>query len=404
MPDHFEHILDNGLTIFAEPIPTARSFAVGLFVKTGTRDEPRVINGVSHFLEHMMFKGSTQLDASAMNRVFDELGAHYNAFTSQEMTAYYAQVLPEFTEPVMEHLGQLFRPALRESDFETEKQVILEEIAMYEDDPGHRLFERVMANHFAGHPLEMSILGPAEAIRAMTRDQMEEYFKQHYGPRNIVLSLAGSFDFDAIVKMAERFYGQWEPVGFAREYAATMFTGGHEAMNDPKINRQYLMGLCPGPSSQDVARYGAHVLCDVIGDGDGSRLYWALVDNAIADEADFSPYPHDHTGSFALSIVCDPARLEEAHDIARREFAKVKDDLNDAEVERAKNKIAGQAVLHGESVGGRMRAIGGAWVYNGEYRPLDAELEAIMAVTPADLKALMERFAFDPMTVVTLGP
>lgn len=405
-PPHFQHTLDNGLTILAEPTPTARSFACGLFVKTGTRDEPFALNGVSHFLEHMMFKGSDSRDAEAMNRVFDELGARYNAFTTQEMTAYYAAVLPEFTEPVMEHIGHLFRPALRDADFDMEKQVILEEIAMYQDDPGHRLFEKVMEEHFAGHPLAMSILGPAETIRGMKRDDMARYLREHYGPMNTVLSVTGQFDFDEIVKLAERFYGGWESVGFEREYSDPAKSEGPRRVDlrDEKLNRLYLMGLCPGPSSQSEDRFAARVLGDILGDSDGSRLYWSLVDNAVCDEADFGPYTHDRTGSFALSLVCDPGRGEEALEIARKELNRVKADLADDEVERAKNKIAGQSVLHGESPLGRMRAVGGSWVYNDEYRPLEADLDAILAVSREQLIDLLERFPPEPTTVVTLGP
>src|SRR3712207_5721583 len=153
------HQLPNGLDVIAEVNPDSHSFAAGLFVKTGSRDESSDVNGVSHFLEHMMFKGSDKYTWEDVNRIFDEIGARYNAFTSQEMTAYYANVLPEFTEKALEHLSHLLRPAIRKADFDTEKNVILEEIAMYLDDPGHRLYEELMESHFANHPLSMSILG-----------------------------------------------------------------------------------------------------------------------------------------------------------------------------------------------------------------------------------------------------
>ena len=403
-PPHFEHTLDNGLTILAEPTPVARSFACGLFVKTGSRDEPRDLNGVSHFLEHMMFKGSHARDAAEMNRVFDDLGANYNAFTTQEMTAYYAAVLPEFAGPVMEHLGHLFRPALREADFETEKKVILEEIAMYADDPGHRLFEEVMARHYGTHPLALSILGPAETIAAMPRDGMAEYHRTHYGPRNTVLAVTGAFDFDEVVRLTEEHYGGWPAVGFGREYADPTPAGGRTDLFDDKLNRRYVISLCPGPSADDPRRFAARILGDVLGDGEGSRLYWALVDTAICDDADFGPFAHDRAGSFALSLTSDPDRGEEALDIALRELRRAADDLSDDEVERAKNKIAGQATLHGESVTGRMRAVGGGWVYNGRYRPLDADLDALLSVTRRDLLDLMRDCPFDPMTLVALGP
>src|SRR5947208_10434060 len=204
--------LPNGLDIIAEENPDSYSFAAGLFVKTGSRDEDASVNGVSHFLEHMMFKGSDKYSWEDVNRIFDELGARYNAFTSQEMTAYYANVLPEFTERSIEHLSHLLRPAIRNSDFDTEKKVILEEIAMYLDDPGHRVYEKLMEVHFGNHPLSMSILGSAQSIQKLRRDQMADYFRQRYGPGHMVLSVTGRRDFREGVRLAERYIGDWPPV------------------------------------------------------------------------------------------------------------------------------------------------------------------------------------------------
>src|SRR6516225_7209831 len=177
MPLTFHHHqLPNAFDIVAETNADSHSVALGLFVKTGARDESADVNGVSHFLEHMMFKGSEKYTWEDVNRIFDEIGARYNAFTSQEMTAYYANVLPEFTERGIEHLAHLLRPAIRVEDFTTEKKVILEEIAMYLDDPGHRLYERLMEAHFGNHPLSMSVLGSNDSITKLEQPQMKEYF------------------------------------------------------------------------------------------------------------------------------------------------------------------------------------------------------------------------------------
>src|SRR4051794_23380993 len=340
MPLTFHHHqLKNGLDIVAEINPDSHSFAAGLFVKTGARDEDPQINGVSHFLEHMMFKGSTKYSWEDVNRIFDEMGARYNAFTTQEMTAYYANVIPEFTDRAIEHLSHLLRPAIRGSDFETEKKVILEEIAMYLDDPGHRLYEKLMEIHFANHPLAMSVLGSPESIQKLTRDQMETYFRQRYGPGNMILSVTGRLDFDEVIRMAERHMGDWPHVDAPRRQPQPLYRAQQKQLSDAKLNRQYTMGMTPGPSAQDERRFAARVLSDVIGDSDGSRFYWALVDNAIAEDADFGFYPHDACGSFYISLTNDPERTQQALDIAMKELEKVKHDITDDEVERAKNKI-----------------------------------------------------------------
>jgi predicted Zn-dependent peptidase len=398
------HQLSNGLDIVAEINPDSHSFAAGMFVNTGSRDEEMAVNGVSHFLEHMMFKGSTKYGWEDVNRIFDEMGARYNAFTSQEMTAYYANVLPEFTEPAIEHLSHLLRPAIRNEDFETEKKVILEEIAMYLDDPGHRLYERLMEVHFGNHPLSMSILGSAESIQKLKRDQMAEYFARRYGPGNMVMTVTGQMDFDEVVRLAEKYCGNWPHVDVKRHQPDPTYKAQKHTLTDSKLNRQYTMGMTPGPSAQDERRFAARILADVIGDSEGSRFYWALVDNAIAEDADFGFYPHDACGSFYVSLVTDPERTEKALSIAMKELEKVKEDLKDDEVERAKNKIASSMVLQGEVPLGRLRAIGGQWIYNHEYRSLEQDMATLNAVTTGSLKQLMREFPFDPMTMVTLGP
>jgi predicted Zn-dependent peptidase len=233
---------------------------------------------------------------------------------------------------------------------------------------------------------------------------MADYFVKRYGPRNMVLSVTGRLDFDEIVRLSEKYCGDWPPVDAPRQQPPPLYKSQRQDLTDPKLNRQYAMAMTPGPSAQDERRYAARVLSDVVGDSDGSRLYWALVDNAIAEEADFSFYPHDACGSFYVSLVSEPARAQQALDIALKELEKVKHDLKDDEVERAKNKIASSIVLSGEIPVGRMRSIGGQWIYNKEYRSLEQDMESLMKVTPESLRKLMEEFPFDPMTIVSLGP
>jgi len=396
--------LPNGLQVIAEANPDAHSFAAGFYVNTGSRDESADINGVSHFLEHMMFKGSGKYTWEDVNRIFDEMGANYNAYTSQENTAYFANVLPEFTQAAIEHLSHLLRPAIRQEDFDSEKKVILEEIAMYLDDPGHRIYESLMATHFGKHPLSMSVLGAAGRIRKLQRRQMVEYFRRRYGPGNTILAAAGKLDFDRLVAIAQEYCGQWEPSQSPRSQPGPVFRSHRKSMVDSKLNRQYTMGLTPGPSAQDERRFAARVLADVIGDAEGSRLYWALVDNAIAEDADFGFYPHDGCGSFYVSLTTDPDRADEALKIARAELERVKTDLTDAEVERAKNKIASGIVLEGEVPMGRLRAIAGQWLYNKSYRSLETDMQTLLAIGADSLRNLMREFPFDPMSIVSLGP
>jgi predicted Zn-dependent peptidase len=220
----------------------------------------------------------------------------------------------------------------------------------------------------------------------------------------MVLAVTGQMNFDEIVKLAEKYMGAWKPVDAPRVQAPPMYKPQRHTLTDAKLNRQYTMGMTPGPSAQDDRRFAARILSDVIGDGDGSRFYWALVDNAIAEDADFSFYPHDACGSFFISLVTDPKRTEQAMGIALKELEKVKLDIKEDEVERAKNKIASSLILSGEVPLGRMRSIGGQWIYNKEYRSLEADMATLLAVNVDSLRSLMKDFPFDPMTIVSLGP
>src|SRR3984893_3210290 len=198
MPFH-SHVLKNGLRIIAETSPSARSTAVGFFVRTGARDESSDVSGVSHFLEHMVFKGTPHRTALDVNRDFDRIGAHSIAFTSQENTVFYAAILPEYLPQAVDILSDILRPSLRVEDFDMEKNVIIEEIGMYEDQPMWSAYDRAKRGYFADHPLGNSILGTPESIRALARDQMHGYFQRRYVAPNITVAAAGNYDWKDLV-------------------------------------------------------------------------------------------------------------------------------------------------------------------------------------------------------------
>ena len=172
--EFFEHKLYNGLQIVAERNPHVHSVAVGFYVRAGARDETPEESGVSHFLEHMAFKGTQRHSADDVNRVFDEVGAKYNASTSEETTLFYGAILPEYLPTTLDLLADIIFPSLRDDDFNMEKKVILEEIGMYDDQPGFLVYERAMQAHFKGHPLGQSILGSVDSITALTSAQMRD--------------------------------------------------------------------------------------------------------------------------------------------------------------------------------------------------------------------------------------
>src|SRR5581483_2747364 len=203
-------VLKNGLQIIGENNPSARSVALGFFVRTGSRDETSEISGVTHFLEHMVFKGTPQRTALDVNRDFDRIGAHYNAFTSEENTVFYAAILPEYLPQAVDILADILRPSLRVEDFDMEKNVIIEEIGMYEDQPMWSAYDHAKKAYFADHALGNSILGTPQSITALTRDQMHSYFKRRYVAPNITVVAAGNLDWPRFVALVEEHCGRWE--------------------------------------------------------------------------------------------------------------------------------------------------------------------------------------------------
>ncbi len=405
MAIQFKHEkLSNGLTVIAECSDQAHTAAVGFFVRAGARDEDTSVMGVSHFLEHMMFKGTDRRSADDVNRQFDEIGADYNAFTSQENTVYYARVLPEFLPSAVDLFGDMLRPALRQDDFEVEKKVIIEEIGMYDDRPQWRLHDTLMERHFGDHPLGYRVLGTVESIQMLAVDQMRAYFDHRYSPDNIVVAAAGRVDFARLVADVVKLTGSWQPTGAVRDHRQPQLKPQAQMIVDASLNRHYLAAICPAPSAQDQRRYAAGVLVDVLGDSEGSRLYWALVDPGLSDEADLAHHAGDGAGSYVAYASCDPERAEQVEQILLETIDNYHRQIDPSEIERAKNKLATAATLHGENPAGRMRHLGGQWTYLGEYTPLAEELDRIMAVTVDDVEQLLDQMPFEPRTIVRLGP
>jgi predicted Zn-dependent peptidase len=280
-----KHTLDNGLQIIAECNPRACATAMAFFVNTGSRDENDALSGVSHFLEHMAFKGTSRRSAADVNRELDEIGSRANAYTSEENTVYHAVVLPEHQDHLLDLLADMMRPALREDDFNMEKKVILEEIAKYNDEPPYRAPERCMSAWFADHPLGRSVLGSTESVSALTPSAMREYFEARYRPNNIVLAAAGRVDFERLVSEADRLCHEWEPRETLRSRPPANGNTTFQTLLQENATQQYAFQISAAPAAEDDDRYAANILAAVLGDDSGSRLFWELADPGLADFA-----------------------------------------------------------------------------------------------------------------------
>lgn len=403
---NFKHRqLDNGLVVIGEINPNAQSAAVGFFVRTGSRDETPDVSGVSHFLEHMLFKGTETLSALDVNEAFDRLGAKFNAFTSEENTVYYAAVLPEYLEAVTEVWTQLMRPSLRQDDFDMEKQVILEEIAMYLDMPDFLVFDRGRELYFGDHPCGNSVLGSVESITALTSGQMREYFTRRYAPNNMTLACCGNVDFDAICRLAQQKCSHWTPDQAGRDLPGHRSRPQKNYDAKANLNRRHLALYSPSVSMQDDRWYAAKLLSVIIGDASGSRYFWSLVDPAIADTAMMDLASMDGTGALCSYVCCDPQNAAQVEDILDGIFESLaQNGIEDGELTAARNKVLSSIVLKSEQPMGRLVSLGFNWVYRSEYISVAQDVEHIRAITVEDIQRLITEFDPRGYSLYSLGP
>jgi predicted Zn-dependent peptidase len=405
MPFHSAK-LANGLQLIGETSPSARSAALGFFVRTGARDETPEVSGVTHFLEHMVFKGTPRRSALEVNLEFDRIGADYNAFTSEENTVFHACVLPEYLPQAVDLLADVLRPSLRGEDFDMEKKVILEEINMYEDQPMWSAYDHAKRVYFGEHRLGNTILGTPASITALTRDQMYDYFRRRYVAPNITVAVAGHFDWPEFVHLVERHCGGWEQGPVGREcLREARGTGRFELLTRAKVTQEHVILISPGPAADAPLRHAADLLGMAVGDDSGSRLYWALVDPGLADSADCSFHEYEGTGSFYTSFSGEPGQAEEDLAIVLEVLGEVqRDGLSAEELSQARSKILSRVVRGSERPKGRMMALGMAWTYQHEYRSVDDDLRAYEDVTLEAVRQVLDRYPLDQVTALALGP
>jgi predicted Zn-dependent peptidase len=403
---HFQHAtLDNGLTIIGETNPRAVSTAVGFFVRTGARDESPEVAGVSHFLEHMAFKGNDRVTADDVNRILDEVGAKYNASTSEEITLFYAAILPEYLDRTFELLAQLLRPGLRQEDFDTEKRVILEEIGMYDDLPGYVAYDHAMQAHFRGHPLGGSVLGSTGTVSALTTAQMRAYHHDRYTAGNITLVAAGNLQWETLLELAACHCGEWSPGVPPRATAEARPAGGREFISRASSQQQHVMQLAAAPPAASPLRFAADLLCVIVGDESGSRLYWDLVDPGHAEAAELAYNDYEGSGAWAGYVSCRPEQTADNLRRVRGIYEAVNSEgVSREELEQAKNKVASRVVLHSERPMGRLASLGGNWIYRREYRTVADDLAMLRGITAEDIRALLANYPLAQTTTVGVGP
>jgi predicted Zn-dependent peptidase len=318
---------------------------------------------------------------------------------------YYAAVLPEYLDSTMQLLAVLMQPSLKQDDFDMEKNVILEEIGMYDDHPSFTAYDNIMATHFSGHPLGQSILGTNESITALTAEQMRAYHADRYQAGNLTLAIAGNTDIDTILKLAEQYCSSIPAGTPPRELPVLKPEPRTRLITRESSNQEHVMQMGVAPASTDPLRFAAELLAVVVGDDSGSRLYWDLVDPGHAEAAEIGYNEYDGAGTWMTYLSCQPeqvaANLQRMQDV----FDEVnKSGITSQELEQAQNKVASRIVLRGERPMGRLSSLGSNWVYRGEYNSVADDLQTVRSVTLKDIHRLLEQYPIQLTTTIGVGP
>ncbi|MDL2342724.1 pitrilysin family protein [Deinococcus sp. MIMF12] len=399
-----ERRFPNGLTLLLEPDEAAQTVAAGYFVATGAREERPGELGASHFLEHLMFKGSESVPSAELNARLDDLGGHANAFTGEEATVYHAATLPEQGGELLETLTELLRPALRPADIEAERGVILEEIAMYAEQPAVRVADELRASYWGEHGLGHSILGTPQTVGGLTREVLARNWQERYGAGRVTLTVVGAFDPDAVEAWAARELTGW-PAGLpapAPAPAVPRHPGTFRFLRDEGLSRVQAALALPGLSARHPLREAATVLAELIG-GENGDLYWALLDTGLADSADLGHLDYTDVGTFEGGFSCDPERFVEVQAAYLDVLRSAGDRLTPERVRRAARKLAVSTLLRAETPGGRLFALGMDALTMGEALTTEEQVARFERVSLEAVRAVLDLCPLEGATGVGMG-
>lgn len=400
--------LPNGLRIITESMPSLRSVAIGCWVDTGTRDEMSNESGVSHFLEHLLFKGSEDMPAREVSEIFDAIGAESNAFTSKEATCFWARLLDSEMPTGLDVLGEIIQhPAFRINEIDAERQVVIEEINMYEDDPNDVAFERFTAAVFAGHDLELPVMGTRDSIRGVSQDEIAGYWSRRYGPRSMVVAAAGSVGHDDFVGMIGERFGEWEGGAVAgHEYSPATAGSGVQVENRDTEQAHIILGghgLC----RSDERRWAFEILNHVIGSGMSSRLFREVrEERGLAYAVYGFKLSYADNGAWGVYVGTTPSQTGTALNIIREELAKaVKDGITPEELERAKGSMRGGLALSLEEANSRMVRLGRDEIAGMPHLSVDERLDKLESIDLDQVKAVAEDlYGSETRMIGAVGP
>lgn len=410
-------VLPGGVRVLSEHMPGLRSATVGAWVGIGSRDERDGHHGSTHFLEHLLFKGTARRSAMDIAEAFDEVGGEANAATGKEHTCYYARVLDTDLPMAVDVIADMVTSARLDTDeLETERGVILEELAMNDDDPSDVVHERFAQAVLGTHPLGRPIGGTPDTIRAVPRDAVWEHYREHYRPATLVVTAAGGVDHDVLVKQVAHALaeGGWDltdgAAPNARRRAEDVEGGipaeGSQITVSRTTEQANVIVGGTGLTATDPRRFTLSVLNAVLGGGMSSRLFQEIREKRGLAYSTYSfASGHADTGVFGLYAGCAPGKVDEVTELLVAEWERLADSgITAAELQRSIGQLSGGMVLGMEDTGSRMSRLGKSELVHGELLSVDETLERIRGVRASDVQELAAELAARPRSTVRIGP
>ena len=399
--------LDNNTHILVEKVPHVRSVAVGFWVDVGSRHEDNENNGVSHFIEHLLFKGTERRTAKDIAETLDAVGGQLNAFTTKEYTCYYARVLDDHLDLAIDLLSDmLFNSVFAQSEIDRERNVIIEEIKMYEDSPDELVHDVFTSSIWRGHALGRPIIGTEEVIDHITRDKLLDFYHKNYKPGNLVLTVAGNIDEEQATEKLRRIVE--DKKGRSPERGALIPAPVRDVVCRNKDTEQ--VHLCVGTQGvnlEDDKYYAFQLLNTVLGGGVSSRLFQEIREQRGLVYSVYSYHnPYHDTGLFCIYAGLSKQNVDEVLDLIFKQVEDIRvNSVTAAELQRAKDQMKGNLLLSLESVSARMSRLGKSQLYLGRVIPPDEIVEQLYRVTLADIQELAaEMLTPDKFTMATVGP
>ena len=404
-------MLPGGLRVLSEQVAGARSVALGIWVGIGSRDERPSIHGASHFLEHLLFKGTARRDALEIASLMDAVGGEMNAFTDKEFTCYYARVLDADLPLAVDVMSDLVTSSLVTSeDVEVERGVILEEIAMHDDDPDDAVHDLFASALYGDSPLGRSVIGTVASIEGLSRESITGFYRRRYQLPQIVVAAAGGVEHGQLMRLVRKAFGPLlagddAPAGL-RESARTPASYSTVVVDHQETEQAHVVLGTSALRRDDPRRFALSVLSGALGGGMSSRLFQSIrEDRGLAYSVYSYAQSHADTGQFGVYAGCAPSKVGQVLDLVRAELSDVATHgLRDEEVRRAQGALRGGLVLGLEDTGSRMTRLGKGELVHGELLSTDEVLDKIAAVTPDDVREVAADVLGRPLTLAAIGP